>query len=1094
MKTLQTLLPAVLLIITVSCTKRYTVNSPDRSNRITIELDDRGSLFYTIESHGTLAVEKSHLGVLLAGTGMSFDSGLTFSDSRKRKIDETYTLPTGKTSTYSNRAYETIFTFLNPGRKAISLVCRAFNDGVAFRYVVEQPGEITVEGENTVIVLPTGCLTWMSDYLSYYENDYPERLLDTIGARNLSFPALAHVKDQIWMLMTEASVYDQPGTHLKKSGPGSKLNIGLPEASFTVQNRWESPWRTFIMGTGLGTLVESVMVENLNPPSAITNTNWIEPGVAVFPWWGNFMANSYPDTLKRYIDLAAEMNWEWIEFDVSLVGSPFHSSKLWETTPWLADITQYAQSRGIRVYGWDEINTLATPEGRDHILGRYQELGIRGIKIDYLNSDRQKEMIARRIAIQAAADRKLMVSFHGETVPRGQRRTYPNVMTLEAVRGAEYYALKGYPPPTPGHNCVLPFTRNVVGSMDYTPVTFTIRPENPRQTTYAHELALGVIFESGWLTLADRPEAYLNSPAKDMLRQLEAAWDETRFIDGYPGQFVCLARRKAGRWYIAGINAGPERTVNIPLTFIGDGDRAIHIYEDKPGHEMNDIQIRNDSVNNQLTLSVKMAPNGGFCSVTDPAPDTMEISIHADQVSYQMAGGIGASWHAISEDSIDEGPEYKWALRYGNSRGSAWGGNPPVTDTSAWNQIYRHASWLGLSFLRVELSARMYHPERDRFDWDNEEMAALYKILDWAESNGADVFLQQMWSNVKWNSYPGVQPLLSAPKSVDDFSNGIASLLEHLTVTKKYTCIKWICITNEPPGGGWGSWWSTGETDAPLAPALKAVREALDRKKILVPISGPDWTDLPAFDPAKIDFDPYIGAYDIHSYQGIDQAKEKIVGDWVAWARKHGKPMFLTEIGDMRLGWKDSNPGPKSFAAALSNAESILRGLNAGAGAFNRWSFTNRGDLDGQWQLIRTWDIKNKRYLDEIEVEPAAFYGYGIITRFCAKHSWVVKTDPVKNPEVLSQTLKSPDGMLTTYILNKSNATQRVSINLSGVAKKKFYLYIATEQEVAKPGFKLKPVSEMVIKDGKNMILELPGNSINALTNYNSLPDNPARK
>ncbi len=179
-----------------------------------------------------------------------------------------------------------------------------------------------------------------------------------------------------------------------------------------------------------------------------------------------------------------------------------------------------------------------------------------------------------------------------------------------------------------------------------------------------------------------------------------------------------------------------------------------------------------------------------------------------------MAGGIGASWHAISQDSIDESPEYKWALRYKNSRGSAWGGNPPVTDTEAWEQIYSHASWLGLSWIRVELSARMYEPERNKFDWNNEEMAALYKILDWAEANGADVFLQQMWSNVKWNSYPGVQPLLSAPKSVEDFAEGIGSLADHLLNEKKYTCIKWICITNEPPGGSWGSWWSTGEKDA----------------------------------------------------------------------------------------------------------------------------------------------------------------------------------------------------------------------------------------------------------------------------------------
>jgi hypothetical protein len=471
-----------------------------------------------------------------------------------------------------------------------------------------------------------------------------------------------------------------------------------------------------------------------------------------------------------------------------------------------------------------------------------------------------------------------------------------------------------------------------------------------------------------------------------------------------------------------------------------------------------------------------------------------DISINADQVRYKMAGGIGASWHAISEDTIDEAPEYKYALRYKNSRGSAWGGNPPVTNTAAWEQIYTHAGWLGFSFIRVELSARMYEPERKQFDWENEEMQALYKILDWAEANNADVFLQQMWHNVKWNSYPGVQPLLSAPKSLEDFAEGIATLVEHLTVTKKYSCIKWVCMTNEPPGGSWGSWWSMGETNPPVTPAWREVRKALDRRNLAIPISGPDWTDLPVFDAAKIDFDEYIGAYDIHSYQGIDAEKQKIVEDWVKWAREHNKPLFLSEIGDMRLGWKDSNPGPKSFATALSNAESVLRGLSAGVSAFNRWSFTNRGDLDGQFQLIRTWDIENKKYYDKIEVEPEAFYGYGIITRFMAKHSSVVSTEAIANPAILSQTLKSDDGRLTTYILNKSDSAQVVRIMITGVEKQKLYQYRVTEQEVTVPGFRMDPLKEIDLRDGKVIVLDLPAKSISTLTSFRSMHEEPARR
>ncbi len=285
-----------------------------------------------------------------------------------------------------------------------------------------------------------------------------------------------------------------------------------------------------------------------------------------------------------------------------------------------------------------------------------------------------------------------------------------------------------------------------------------------------------------------------------------------------------------------------------------------------------------------------------------------------------------------------------------------------------------------------------------------------------------------------------------------------------------------------------------GEKDAPLAPALREVRRALDARNLAIPISGPDWTDLPVFDAAKIDFDPFIGAYDIHSYQGIDEPKQKNLEAWVDWARAHDKPLFLTEIGDMRLGWGDTNAGPKSFAAALSNAESILRGLAAGVSAFNRWSFTNRGDLDGQWQLIRTWDTHRKRYLDTIDVEPAAYYGFGIITRFCAKRSSVVATEAIGDPEVFSQTLKSPDGKLTTYILNKSDRERTASVTVTGAGDATLYLYSVTEQGVTQPGYRMEPVKEIVLRDGGDLLMELPARSISTLTGFKSAHGDPARK
>jgi alpha-glucosidase len=603
------------LLIMLSCIERLAVESPDGNNNIRLELNENGTLFYRIQSHGVKVIDKSLMGMEIDST-LDFNSGLRFVNFSKTLIDETYHLPTGKTSVYHNKANETLFTFKNHNDQVLKVICRAYDDGVAFRYVIERQGEITIKKENTRFSLPQNTLCWMMNYIPNYENFYPKRLLDTIGNKALSYPALMRVKDKLWMLITEASVYDQPVTHIRKTGNGNELEVELPEYQYTVASKWESPWRTFILGTNLATIVESVLVENLNPPSQTNDMSWIEPGPAVFPWWGNYMANSYIDTLKRYVDLAAEMHWKWIEFDVSLVGSPLRTSKLWETTQWLPEFTAYARSKGINVYGWDEINVLNTPEGRDHVFGRYQELGIRGIKMDYIDSDKQYAMRFRRDAMKDALGRKMMVSFHGETMPHGQRRTFPNVMTLEGVRGAEYYTfrVKG---PTPEHNCTLPFTRNVVGPMDYTPVTFTICPENPRKTTYAHELALAIIFESGWMVMADRPDAYLKSPAKEFLQKLETSWDETRFIEGYPGEYICLARRKGSKWFIAGINAAKERKIEFPLNFISTGDHNIKIYEDKPGEEMTNLLIRNETVNPRNSLIINMMPNGGFSTLIE---------------------------------------------------------------------------------------------------------------------------------------------------------------------------------------------------------------------------------------------------------------------------------------------------------------------------------------------------------------------------------------------------------------------------------------------------------------------------------------------
>jgi len=460
-----------------------------------------------------------------------------------------------------------------------------------------------------------------------------------------------------------------------------------------------------------------------------------------------------------------------------------------------------------------------------------------------------------------------------------------------------------------------------------------------------------------------------------------------------------------------------------------------------------------------------------------------EIKIDASKITHAMKGGMGASWHAINKELPLNNEKYKYPVRGDSPRGSAYGGNPPVSDISAWKQIQDHASWLGLDFVRVELSQRMYEPERKKYDWNNEEMLALYKILDWCQQNNADVFLQQMWGYVDWNAYPGVHPLISAPKNLTDFSDGIATLIEYLTKIKGYTCIKYFCMTNEPPGGPWGYWWEYGDAKGSINDAWKRLKEEFDNRKISIPISGPDWTSMPPFDEKNLVFSPYLGSFDIHSYDGVTAQGETNLKRWAEWAHRQNKPFFMTEYGNMKLGYGGDNPSQKSFDAALSNASDVIRALRAGVDGVNRWSFTNRGDLDGQWQLIQTFDRQTKKYLSEVRPENEAYYGFGIISRFLSKYSATVSCT-VSQPDslILSSALRSPNGELSIFIVNLKNKPLAINLEIASPSEKSMNVYQVSKELVTQPAFELNPIQSFI--SSKNNELVLPSRSITTVTSY----------
>lgn len=470
-----------------------------------------------------------------------------------------------------------------------------------------------------------------------------------------------------------------------------------------------------------------------------------------------------------------------------------------------------------------------------------------------------------------------------------------------------------------------------------------------------------------------------------------------------------------------------------------------------------------------------------------PAGATI-IRVDTTKTLHTMAAGIGASWHAMGQTPY----WYRDLVGRDNRtcRGSGFGGYPPLDYTKAWEDIQAHARWLGLDFCRVEIDMRMYEPERGQFAWDSQEMQALYRILDHCQANQVDVVLAQMWQDVAWNAHEGVCRLQSSPKSVDDFATGLGTLLSHLVGTKKYTCIRWLTISNEP--GFDGCWWlGPDKKPASIMPAIRAARTELDRRGLRdLAIAGPDVfkLDMANFEPD----DKAVGALALHCYGG--DVPLALFHESVAKARARDIPCLVSEFGhffmapcegvNFAMGGPRSE-APKSFAAQMLNAQKVVSGLNAGIDGFNRWSFLNRGDLDGQWQLVRTWNPINWDYHREVTPEPVPYYAYGILSRFTAKHSTVLDVQG-GNDQIMATALRSPKGNLTVLVVNASEKAERFRLSVAGLRDTcTLSEYRVSENAVSTPDYRMESQKVFELGPAKPVLAdELPAKSITAYSTY----------
>ncbi len=634
----------------------WSIVSPNGMTQISLQLADLGGvanypqgecLYYRVE-HGpqgqrAVVIGDSPLGLRLKGADLA--AGLKFeSAAAPRRIEESYEMPHGKRRLCRNQANQQTFVFRNATGQSLELDVRAYDNGVTFRYRVPTGNGVceTLQEELTGFAIPSEAKLWMAPsdipgtYTPAYETNYENGIaVGTPAPRGVGweFPMLLQTAGGQWALITEANVQENfCGTRFNSVAPHGVYRIALPDPGEgngqgavqpSAPTPWEMPWRVIIVGNSLGEIVESTLVTDVASPSRLKDTSWIRPGRVAWSWWSDNASPRDGQKQRKFVDFAAEMGWEYILVDAN-----------WDLMDNgnIHDVLRYAKQKGVSVLLWYNSggphnivtekprDTLTYPEVRRFELDLLKSWGVCGIKVDFFQSDKQNVIGLYQGIMHDAAERQIMVNFHGCTLPRGWDRTWPHLMSMEAVRGEENYIFgPKFPQEAPVQSTILPFTRNVVGPMDYTPVAFS-NNKYAHLTTVAHELALSVVFESGWLHFADKAEAYLSLPdaPKQFLKQVPVAWDDTRLVAGYPGKFVVLARRKGPTWYVAGINGENqlrEETVEMgswlppgryEVARIGDGSDARHFADD-----VNELP-------SSRAFRVKFLPYGGFVATLKP--------------------------------------------------------------------------------------------------------------------------------------------------------------------------------------------------------------------------------------------------------------------------------------------------------------------------------------------------------------------------------------------------------------------------------------------------------------------------------------------
>ena len=542
-----------------------------------------------------------------------------------RQVKDDYQMLEGKRLHCTNEANE----YQAPIGSNAKIVIRLYNDGIAFRYeYIKLENQKQLE-EHTIYMIPEGTKRWFMQWTEAYEGFFPQTttykvkpIRTSSGASTSAdgwnnrwgYPALLEPVEGVFALISEANIERRQSASCLYND-GERYSVVAAENDLNLSGDWHTPWRVVIIGK-LADIVESTLVTDVSEPSQLKDTNWIKPGVVSWIYWANNHGSNDFNIIKKYVDMAVVLKLPYVLIDAEWDEMDKIASNEGKT---IEDAVAYANAKGIKPMIWYNSSVgwidgapgpkfrLNKPEDREKEFAWCEKIGVAGVKIDFFSGDNQMNMDYCLDLLESAARHHLLVNFHGAPIPRGWQKTWPNLLSTEGVYGAEWYNnVPTFTDKAASHNTTLPFTRNVIGPMDYTPCAFS-DSQHPHITSLAHELALTVLYESGLQHLADRPESFLAQPkeVQDFLGQLPTVWDETRYVSGYPGESAVLARRSGNTWYVAGINGkDAPQILKTNLSFIGKG--SVQMFADDASGKW---QI---STISKLPSQIECQPRGGF--------------------------------------------------------------------------------------------------------------------------------------------------------------------------------------------------------------------------------------------------------------------------------------------------------------------------------------------------------------------------------------------------------------------------------------------------------------------------------------------------